>query len=206
MPRSGQANIPFLLSNAVAFTAITPAFFGDVRVFWRKFVPGSAVRFRSSLNASGESSRKSLRVDDRRVGLPLSSALNYRGDFKTAYLSQSDGNKNLSVDQNAPGAPLVSLLLFLCRPITIVWLVISVVVAALYARASGTLAHVGGEITKRFPPLANRDASASIIAPLMEVRVSTSAAHALPDGVKGMRIFERHNSLFIRQCLVIQGD
>lgn len=206
MSHSRLAGSPVPLFDGLACSAIAISFFGEVRVFWRKFVPRRASWVGLLSDFDGYLPIVSRSANDCRVRYAFGGSLKYCADIKTGDVGQVGGDEYLSINHNASRAALVSLLLFLGRPIAVVWFVVPIVVAALYARASGTLAHVGGEITKRFPPLANRDASASIIAPLMEVRVSTSVAHALPDSVKGMRIFERHDSLHIRPYHEIQGD
>lgn len=80
----------------------------------------------------------------------------------------------------------ISILLAARGPVAVFRAISEVVVAALYAQA-GAIAgsHVGVEILKRLPSIANRDASAPITMESRKVRIAASTDHVLPNSVEG---------------------
>ena len=88
---------------------------------------------------------------------------------------------------------LVSLLLFLGRPTTIVRRVVPVVVDAIKRCSFWARPHVGEEVRIGVPPaVAHGDASATVVAKVMVCWRVAAAKHSLPDAVVGRDCLEWH--------------
>ena len=71
-------------------------------------------------------------------------------------------------------------LLFGGAPLAVAWLVVAVVVDAVYGQPRRTLSHIGEEVSKVSPSIADSDSSTSIEMPLTITLVCATSDHALP--------------------------
>jgi hypothetical protein len=80
----------------------------------------------------------------------------------------------------------IATLLFLGRPFAIRWFVVSIIIYPIYALLCWTCSHVGKEIFKFLPSLADFDASATVVFIICGFWIFTSLAHGYPTAMAGI--------------------
>ncbi|HYT24738.1 MAG TPA: hypothetical protein VEW05_31430 [Candidatus Polarisedimenticolia bacterium] len=70
-----------------------------------------------------------------------------------------------------------------CSPAAVAWLIISVIIAAINAMRFWRIAHIGIEILKLQPPLANPYSSGSVFVIFSALGISTSLFHRTPNPI-----------------------
>lgn len=96
------------------------------------------------------------------------------------------GGHDLVSDAHADGLPRVRLLLCLRGPVTVLWGIRAIVVAALQGSTFRTLAHIGHEVLEALAPaVADRDAAPAVPMEVWTSRIMAAAPHVDPETILG---------------------
>lgn len=211
MPRNGSATSIAPHFCGVTSAATAPSFLGYVGVRWREFVAVFAVCARSLARAVSLSAKgKAINIDtplsagDFLEGKSLRSAHNDSVGFQSVFFSKLAGQICFTLNQNLARIPLISLLLALCGPSTILGRIGAIIVIPINRLAGWSRTHIGNELREGIPLSADSNASAAVVFPLLTVWIEAAISHAAPNHVKRVRVFERHGKYSIRPCPVMQ--
>lgn len=107
-----------------------------------------------------------------------------RWRHSSAFARFNYGHAGIS-QSNSSIASRVSSLLNPRRPTTVAGLVVAVRISTIKGHPLGAWSHVGDEVLKDHPALADRDASAAVIRPCWRAGIQASAFHGRPDPMLG---------------------
>ena len=193
---------PSGLAFPVTRSAPPPALLCDSRILGREGVPLRAVRLSAFPGAiRGATQSKPCKV----VSLLRSQKFNKSSDASRVAIIDRIGLEPAAArkisqkvshafDGNALSDAPVTLTLGSSDPATIQGLIVPVVVDAVDEVSGGPVAHVGNERAEiAQPSVTHSDAATAVVLELRKSRVVATAKHALPDGVQGMGVLERHS-------------
>ena len=191
-----------VLSNSMTSSAPSPSFV-NMGVFCRKFMPIFAMGHGSffspaCLTAKRKTAFKNFAFFIYKFIKSFCSfgSINNSVVFKTIFLSNI-ANKVLNIiNRYFFSNSAISLLFFTTRPFAILWSVIAIIINSVYGITLRSIAHIGNKLIKIvYPLVANFNTSATVIWVMFIVKVIASCLHALPNLVKRVWIFKRHNNL-----------